>query len=203
MEDLASRLDWPNLLAGALLGAATSTVAWVVVRLYEYRLAGKGLPYPIWGRWYSAEYDIKADSPRLARNTFLEVRVRPGLRDQVVVTALRPLDHDPDRAETKWQGRGAIVQGDTLVGRWRSTVPNTNRHGTALLKFIDFGRAVGYWTGYGHQGNPGYGYWIMARDQHDLRELAAAVLRDTTFDWTDVVGFVLRQPPPTRTRGCG
>lgn len=188
--------DWPNLIVGAVLGAAIGLVVWILTRAYDSWIVYKDLPYPIGGRWLSAEFDPKGESPREERNTITRVKVRRGLGGSFSIRVLARLPEVRSRPETAWRFSGKLVHGDTLVGTWRSTVKNTKRFGTAIIKFIEYGRAVGYWSGPAGKDYPVYGYWIMSRNEEDLRILAKAVLDKTSFEFVDVVEFVLKMPPP-------
>jgi len=197
------QIDWPNLIGGAALALLVSVITWLARGVYAYYVAAKDLPYRIWGRWYSAEFDPKSSTPgggtgseRSGNNTFLCVRIEPRLGRAVVVRALKPIAGLPHGVPTKWVVRAHLVQGDTLVGTWRSTIKNTNRHGTAILKFLDYGRAVGYWTGLVGDDLPVYGYWIMSRDDKDIELLASTVLADTEFRIIDIGSVVKKIPPP-------
>lgn len=61
------------------------------------------------------------------------------------------------------------MYGTVLVGTWLSTVPNSNRHGSALLAFYDDGRGIGYYLGYADA--PVYGYWLLSRNESDVSDL--------------------------------
>lgn len=204
------QLDWPNLIGGAVLAFLVSVITWLATGIYGYFVTAKDLPYRIWGRWYSAEFDLKSstsgegtDSERSGNNTFLCVRIEPRLGRTVVVRALKPIASLPHAVPTKWVVRARLVQGDTLVGTWRSTIKNTNRHGTAILKFLDYGRAVGYWTGLAGEGLPVYGYWIMSRDDKDIEMLARTALADAEFRLIDIASVVNKIPPPMPSQSAG
>lgn len=171
-------------------------VVWFLKGLYEYYVAAKDLPYPIWGYWFSAEYDIKSDVADFERNYYLKVKIKRRLYRKLKIVALESVESKKEQVETKWIVKAKIVQGDVLVGTWRSTIKNTNRHGTAILKFLDYGRATGYWTGSGPY--PVYGYWIMARDFNDLRNISTSVIKDIGFKSLNVSKFVAEYPAPLR-----
>ena len=67
-------------------------------------------------------------------------------------------------------------------------MPNTNRHGAVLLAFCDDGRGIGYYLGYSDA--PVYGYWLLSRDEKDLRALSEEVLRK--FSANDLKSIVER-----------
>lgn len=192
--ELIDSLDWKNILAGAFISSIAALIVWFIKGLYEYYVAAKDLPYPIWGYWFSAEYDIKSNVSDFERNYYLKVKIKRRLYKKVKVVALESLDISPNKVETQWIAKANIVQSDTLVGTWRSTVKNTNRHGTATIKFLDYGRAVGYYTGSAQY--PVYGYWIMSKDFNDLKNICTAVLKETNFKNIDVSKFVIEYPAP-------
>ena len=195
---ILDRLDWPNAVAGATLGALLGLIVWLATRAYKSRFAGKDLPYRISGTWYSAEFDAKAQVPRKLKNTLTEVKIRRLLGGRVSLEVTRQLDKHPHKPPTAWKVISSLVKGDTLVGTWTSKIEHTKRYGTAILKFIEYGRAVGYWTGPAGKDYPVYGYWIMARNEGDLRRLAADVLKNTNFEFTDVAKHILSSQPPRR-----
>ncbi len=188
-------LDWLNLVAGALLGGLLGLVVWTLTRAYESWVGSRDLPYPIGGTWFSAEFDPKGDASRGERNTFTQVKVRRGLGGTFSVRVVKGLPGAPSRPETAWRAGGKVLHGDTLVGTWQSTVKHTKRFGAASIKFVDYGRAVGYWIGPAGKDYPVYGYWIMSRRESDLRMLAKAVIDKAQFEFFDVVRCVLDEPP--------
>jgi len=197
---LSLKFDWPNLLAGAAIAFVASLFAWLVKGLYGYYIIARDLPYKIWGIWFSAEFDpkgfIQADLKIKGGNTFLKVRVEPRLGRKIVVRALGPVENLTQIFATKWTVHSRLIKGDTIVGTWRSTVKYTKRYGTAIIKFIDNGRAVGYWTGLGTTDEPLYGYWIMSRDIVDIKRLASEVHTKTNFEVINVSSFVINYHPP-------
>lgn len=198
MRQLATALralDWPNLVAGALLGAGLGFVVWILTRAYESWIASRELPYPISGVWFSAEFDPKGEAARIERNTFTQVKVRRALGGRFSARVVRRLADPGSRPATAWSFTGKLVHGDTLVGTWQSTVRDTKRFGAAVLKFTDYGRAVGYWIGPAGRDHPVYGYWIMSRQEEDARVLARRVLEASGFEFADVARYVLDQPP--------
>jgi hypothetical protein len=196
-------LDWPNLIAGAALGA----VVWLLTRAYETLVASKDLPYAISGTWYSAEYDPKVlldpnnstkDPPD--PNTFTEVKVRRLLGARFSIRVVKQLGDSGSRPATAWKFSGDLIYGDTLVGTWKSIVKDTKRYGAAMLKFIDKGRAVGYWIGPAGTDYPVYGYWVMSRNHDDVKKLANSILQNSGFQFFDVAGYVL-PPRPEKNKG--
>ena len=203
LSEFLASVDWPNLLAGAIVTLGCGGISWLISVLYGRYVSARDLPYKIWGPWFSAEFDPKTteqtqgnEIQMAGHNTFLRVRVRRRLGRGVVIKALGPVAELPHDVPTRWIVRGQLVHGDTLVGTWRSTVPDTNRHGTAMLKFLDHGRAVGYWTGPARDGHPIHGYWIMCRQLEDLKGLANESLTRTQFKIIDVASFIKQCPPP-------
>ncbi len=175
-----------------VLSTVVGFVTWYVKGLWSTYVVSKDLPYRISGRWYSAEYDEKGGEPR---NTILEVKIRRRPRGRVVVEVKKALKPEPS-VETVWKVIATLVQGDSIVGTWKSTVDYTSRHGVAMLKFIDNGRAIGYWVGPAGPDHPVYGYWVMSRDEDDLKQLATHVLHDTKFKSIDVARYVIESPQP-------
>jgi hypothetical protein len=181
-------LDWPNLLAGAIAGSLIAPLPSILIRL-GYMIIGKGASVSITGIWFSAEYDIK--SPDTAkRNTILKVKVRRRLDGKVVVDVLEGLVYANPKRPTLWKATG-VVRNEVLVGTWTSTTPHSTRHGSALLKFYDDGRAMGYYLGVSDA--PVCGYWLMSREEADIRELSEAVQKE--FPWTDLKTLVEKNDP--------
>lgn len=197
---LTAGLDWPNLIGGAAVASCASLLVWLVRGTYEIHVSARDLSYPIRGSWYSAEFDPKSEKPGFGyqldgMNTFLDVKISVRLGGGVVIKAKGSSKDSAALIETRWKVIGRIVRGDTLEGTWRSTVKQTNRHGTATLKFIDRGRAVGFWTGLAGSDNPLYGYWIMSRDRAETKRIADEVLSRTGFRTFDVTSLVLSLNP--------
>lgn len=191
--------DWPNLIVGSFLGAVLTAVltfvVWFLTRIYESWISSKDLPYPISGTWYSAEFDPReGDVLRESRNAYTEVRVKRGLGGTFSIYVVKQLHESDGRAEISWKFIGKLQNGDTLIGKWQSTVKYTKRYGAAIIKFLDYGRAAGYWIGPVGKDYPTYGYWIMARRKEDVRDLSQKVIEDTQFDFADVVGYVIGSP---------
>ena len=189
-------LDWPNLIGGALFGAILGLVVWFLTHVYESWIVSKDIPYRISGTWFSAEYELKGELPREDRNTITKVKVRRCLGGKFRIKVLTRYPDASLKPETSWKFIGKLVHGDTLLGTWKSTLKNTKRYGSAIIKFLDYGRAVGYWNGLAGKEYPAYGYLMMSRDEDDLRVISSAVLKETTFEVFDVVGFLLNMPPP-------
>ncbi len=194
-----TNLDWPNLLAGVVLALVSGAIVSLARGLYGFYVIARDLPYPIWGTWFSAEFDQKGGLPSgkhnlelSGRNTFLKIKIKRRFGKKVVIEALGPVDDSPQEVPTKWVVHGHIVKGDTMVGLWRSTVKHTSRHGTAIIKFIDHGRALGYWTGSGETGYPMYGYWIITRTKDDVVTMANTLLSLTQFTTLDINSFVIQ-----------
>jgi hypothetical protein len=176
-------LDWPNLIAGSLVGALAAPVPAAFIRI-AYAIFGRGASASIMGTWYSAEYDIKSGDPK-NRNTILQVRVRRRLDGKVTIVPTAPIVYANPKRPTNWKVVGE-VKNEVLVGKWKSTTAHSTRHGTVLLRFYDDGRAIGYYLG--HTDMPVYGYWLLSRDENDLSGLSAGILRD--FQWVDLKKLV-------------
>lgn len=80
---------------------------------------------------------------------------------------------------------GAVFAG-SLLGEWRTTVQGTVRFGVAMIRFLDNGRAVGYWVGVRGFDTPLYSYWIMSKDEADLRSIVAGAVPPGVFQMIDV-----------------
>lgn len=124
-----STLDWNNLLAGAVFAVFTSAIVSLMRGLYGYYIISRDLPYPIWGIWFSAEFDPKGFRPEgvhnielSGRNTFLRIRIKRRLGRKIIIKAENPLEDLPQKIPTKWIGHGHLVQGNTFVGIWKSTI---------------------------------------------------------------------------------
>jgi len=197
MQDIATvleTLDWANLVVGALLGAVLGLVVWALTRTYESWVASRDLPYRISGTWFSAEFDPKGEAKPNERNTFTQVNIRRALGGRFVIRVVEGFGDQGSRPTTAWKFSGKFLHGDTLVGTWESTIRDTKRFGAAVLKFADYGRAVGYWIGPAGRDHPVYGYWIMGRRKDDVQALAKSVLEKSGFGFVDVVDYVFTQP---------
>ena len=197
MNFTTSNIDWINVLAGVIVATASSIVISTIKGLYLRYASAKDLPYPINGTWYSAEFDQKgmiaggvSGVEHSGRNTFIKVKISRRLGNKIVVNSIRQIDNLPQKISTKWKVIGKIVNGDTLVGTWRSKVKYTSRYGTCILKFIDHGRAVGFWSGIGESDYPAYGYWIMSKSKSDVELLANTLLERTNFKSYDLAECV-------------
>jgi hypothetical protein len=182
-----TNLDWPNLLAGLALSAIAGAIALIFKSGYQYFKSARDLP-KITGTWYSAEYDVKGRLPHDERNAFLEVNISRKLNGGVKVSTVKIIDKK--KYPTSWRVEGKTT-GDILMGEWKSTEKNSKRYGVAMLKFIDYGRAVGYWVGLSGYDYPVYGYWILSRDKNDLEKVANTVLIDNKFESIDVSYIVM------------
>lgn len=69
-------------------------------------------------------------------------------------------------------------------------------HGSALLAFYDDGRGIGYYLGYADV--PVYGYWLLSRDESDVRELSNEVMK--LFKWNDLKQIVDACDPRSNRR---
>jgi hypothetical protein len=184
-------LDWPNLIAGAAIGIIITLLRVFLLRLW-HSIIDKKPSYDIVGDWYSAEYDIKSVD-RNRRNTILKVKVRKSLGGRVTVRPTDVIQFANPKLETQWKVTGEICN-DVLAGKWSSTVKHTNRHGTVLLKFCDNGRAIGYYLGTADV--PVCGYWLLSRDETDIRELSDAVIEH--YKWNDLKTIVDKHDPRSK-----
>lgn len=191
LADIWTSIDWPNVLAGAIISLLVGFFVWAITGAYEAWMTSKRLPYDIRKKWYSAEFDPKGDTTNSVRNTFriVHVRRRMGGGFKMRVVGSWPND-DPDN-DTAWKLEGKIHLGDTFVGNWHTTAKNTKRFGAACIKFFDNGRAIGYWIGPAGVDHPVYGYWVMARSPEMARAMASEALTGSGFNFVDVVGHLL------------
>jgi hypothetical protein len=198
MFSLLTGLDWPNILAGAALSSAIAGMVWLARSLHSRATVERNLPARITGIWYSVEYDTKGSIDHDERNTFLKVKIAKTLSGDIRITSKAPLLGTHKALATGWIVRGRVV-GDTVVGEWFSTVAHSTRHGVAMIKFLDYGRAVGYWVGVGGSTYPIYGYWILDRNEADLKTLAAEAIKQfSSYDIGYLVAHFDRhgsQPP--------
>ena len=111
--------------------------------------------------------------------------MNPTWRGRIRIRSTEQLNPKQKAIETGWIAEGRIANG-SLIGEWRTTVKGTVRFGTAMLRFLDNGRAVGYWIGVRGFDPPLYGYWIMSRDLDDLRALVAGAVPPGSFEMIDV-----------------
>jgi len=185
MITLLNSIDWPDVIAGALVAGVLGAIGFGIKSLILRSAARRTILQYGKGEWFSAEYDPKGNVPKNLRATYLRVMMEPTWRGRVRVRAVEQLDEDPSKVETGWIAEGRIENG-SLVGEWRTTVKGTVRFGVAMLRFLDNGRAVGYWIGVRGFDPPLYGYWIMSRDQDDLRALVTGAVPPGSFQMIDV-----------------
>jgi hypothetical protein len=195
MNDLFANIDILNISLGALFSGVITFVVWVSTRWFTSHEKSRDLPYKIKGTWYSAEYDPKGEIEQGSRNTFTKVNLKRKLGGRVKLSVEEQLDSDKTKLPTKWEFKGKIVQSDYIVGTWYTTLLNTKRHGTALFKFLDYGRAIGYWTGTVGQDRPFYGYVVLSRDEDDVRDIGKEIIKEMNFKYIDVAKFVSNYPP--------
>ncbi len=189
--DLVTKIDWINLISGIILTGIISGITYFVKKIVERNKVTSNLNQKIEGIWFSAEYDHKGDKQREERNTILEVVVKRASIGNSVTIKSNIIDQSNKNiiAQTGWRISGKM-KGDTLMCEWFSTIKDTNRYGVAFLKFIDSGRAVGYWVGYSGVTRPMYGYWIMSKDKNDLELMSTTVLKEYSFKAYDVAFLI-------------
>ena len=189
-------LDWPNLIGGALAGLILTPLPKVVLTAIK-RMTGVKPTFSITGTWYSAEYDVKSSDPD-QKNTLLKVELKKSLTGRVTVQPSEVLQQANVNRPTAWLVHGEM-HGTVLVGTWVSTIPHSRRHGVVLLAFYDDGRAIGYYLGYGDA--PTYGYWLLCRNEPELRALSTEVLKK--FKWTDLKKIVDACDPRSNRKKSG
>jgi hypothetical protein len=186
-------LDWPNLIAGGLLGLLLTPLPKIVIAAFK-RMTGVKPAFSIIGTWYSAEYDIKSADPD-QKNTILKVELKRSLTGRITIRPSQAIQMANEKRPTSWIVQGEM-HGTVLVGMWVSTVPNSSRHGSVLLVFYDDGRGIGYYIGYADA--PVYGYWLMCRNESELRELSNEVMKK--FKWNDLKKIVDACDPRSNRR---
>jgi hypothetical protein len=185
MNQVIQGIDWPNIVAGTLITVFIGITGFVVKQLWFFYLARRAVHKYGKGIWYSAEYDTKGNVPKDNRVTYLKVLLSPSFRGRIRVKSLEQLNLNDKAVDTGWIAEGRIVNG-VLIGEWKSTIPDGLRFGTAMLRFLDNGRAVGYWIGVRAYDPPLYGYWIMSRDFDDLKAIVTYAVPPSSFDTIDV-----------------
>ena len=182
---LLGSINWPDVFAGALVAGAFGAVGFCFKSIILHSSAKRAIVRYGKGEWFSAEYDPKGNVPKEHRLTYLRVVMEPTWRGRVRVQSVEQLDQHPSKVETAWIAEGRIENG-SLVGEWRTTVKGTVRFGTAMIRFLDNGRAVGYWIGVRGFDPPMYGYWIMSKSEDDLRAVIAGAVPPGSFQMIDV-----------------
>ena len=185
MMTLLKTIDWPDVIAGAVVAGVLGAIGFAVKALIQYTTAKRSILRYGKGVWFSAEYDPKGNVPREHRATYLRVKMEPTWRGRIRVRSIEQLNPDQKEVDTGWIAEGRIENG-SLVGEWRTTVEGTVRFGSAMLRFLDNGRAVGYWIGVRGFDPLLYGYWIMSRDLDDLRSIIAGAVPPGSFEMIDV-----------------
>lgn len=175
--------DWPNLIAGGIIGLLLIPVPQLMITILKRATVIKPT-FSITGTWYSAEYDVKSSNPN-QKNTILKVDLKKSLLGHITVHGSESIHLANEKRPTSWVVQGEM-HGNVLVGKWVSTAPNSNRHGSVLMAFYDDGRGIGYYLGYTDV--PVYGYWLLSRDEDDLKDLSAKVMRE--FKWSDLKKIV-------------
>ncbi len=176
-------LDWPNLIGGGVLGLLLTPVPRIVIAAIK-RMTRVKPTFSVTGTWYSAEYDIKSADPD-QKNTILKVELKRSLTGRITIRPSQALQLANEKRPTSWLVHGEI-HGTVLVGTWVSTIPDSNRHGAVLLAFYDDGRGIGYYLGYSDV--PVYGYWLLSRNESEIRTLANKVMQK--FKWNDLKKIV-------------
>lgn len=185
MIDVLKSIDWPDVIAGAVVAGFLGTLGFAIKSLVQYTAAKRSILHYGKGTWFSAEYDPKGSVSKEHRATYLRVIMKPTWRGRVQVRSVEQLDDNPKKVETGWIAEGRIENG-CLVGEWRTTVKNTVRFGAAMIRFLDNGRAVGYWIGVRGFDPPMYGYWIMSKNHDDLQSIIAGAVPPGSFEMIDV-----------------
>jgi hypothetical protein len=186
-------LDWPNLIAGGLLGLLLTPLPGIVIAAVK-RMTRVNPTFSITGTWYSAEYDIKSSDPD-QKNTLLKVELKRSLTGRITIRPSQVLQLANENRPTSWLVQGEM-NGTVLVGSWVSTVPNSNRHGVVLLAFYDDGRGIGYCLGYADA--PACGYWLLCRNEPEIRALSSEVMKK--FKWNDLKKIVDTCDPRSNRR---
>jgi hypothetical protein len=194
IQYLSQKQDWLGAMIGASLGALASLllgfIVWFVRGIFEYKKASTDLKMQIKGNWYSAEFDPKGNVNHEERNTYLKIKLKRKWGNQVIIKSLKKETLSTTKMyETGWIVKGKLV-GETLIGEWYSSVKDSRRFGTVFLKFLEHGRAVGYWVGYSGVTRPVYGYLILSRNLEDLKKISEKVLIEYDFRITDVSHIV-------------
>ena len=167
-------LNWD--LLDFISGLLVPAVVYLIKQKTDYIKASKNLGMNIDGRWFSAELDFKQ---KVLGNAYVEVGIRrKKLGNQVVIKTLQQLNKSEVKHETAWIVNGKVLTESTIVSDFIAITGHSAGYGNAFLRFIGNGRAVGYWVGYSskYSGQPMYGYWILSRDENDLKEMAEFVL---------------------------
>lgn len=185
-------MEWKDLLDKADLIGIGIAFLFGLIQLINYLIkvkkeknefteASKKLTKNIEGEWYSAELDYK--QPVLS-HAIIKVRVERVKRsNKVTISKIEQINKEDVNVETGWIVHGRIVTENTIISDWVGVIENTTRYGNAFLKFIENGRAIGYWIGYGSKtdGRPMYGYWILSRKEEDVKNLSDSVLQKFQF----------------------
>lgn len=182
---LISSIDWPNVFAGALVAGALGAIGFCIKSIILHYSAKRSIVRYGQGEWFSAEYDPKGNVPREHRTTYLRVVMEPTWRGRVRIRSIEQLRQHPSKVETGWIAEARIENG-SLLGEWRTTVKGTVRFGCAMIRFLDNGRAVGYWIGTRGSDPLMYGYWIMSKSEDDLRAVIAGAVPPGSFKMIDV-----------------
>ena len=145
----------------------------------EYNEATENLSLEIEGKWFSAEINFK-ENP--ITNAIYELEIKRGkIGNEVELISGSQLYSTKNK--TEWSANGRVTTTNTVVFNWKGVSGHTTRYGCALMQFIENGRGIGYWFGYSSRiaGHPVYGYWILSKDEDDLKELAEIALSKFAF----------------------
>lgn len=175
--------DLIDLLVG-LAVALISGISYLIKQRSDYKKASKNLGAIITGEWYSAELDFKQEKPV---NAYMKVVMeRKKLGNRITIRTTAQINKSKIKYQTSWMVNGKAMPDSTLIGEFVGTNEHSVGYGTAFLKFIGNGRAVGYWVGYSGRfsGQPMYGYWILSRNEDDLHQISEFAL--SKFQYFDV-----------------
>lgn len=167
--------DLIDLIFG-VIAALISGVFYLTKQISAYRKATKNLGTIITGEWYSAELDFKQEA---LENAYMKVAIkRKRLGNQITIRTISQVNKNKIRYQTSWMVNSKAMPDSTLIGEFIGTNEHSVGYGTVFLRFIGNGRAVGYWVGYSGKisGQPMYGYWILSRDEDDLKQISEFAL---------------------------
>ena len=170
-----TNLDLLGIIISIVL-PAFSGIYFFVTKRSEFLKASRNLSTDVTGDWFSAESDFKHG--RLD-NALTKIRIsRKYFGNRIFIKVVEQLDKDKIIYETSWRVIGKIYPDATVLGDFVGENNHSLGHGVVFLKFIGKGRAIGYWVGYSGwiAGQPMYGYWILSRDEKDLRNIAGLAL---------------------------
>jgi len=176
-------LDLLDLVIGISL-ALLSGISYLIKQKSEYNKASKFINFDMNGLWYSAELDFKQ---KKLGNAFLKVELkRKKLGNRIKIKPREQVNDNKVEYLSSWHFDGRISPDNTVIGEYVGLNNHSLGQGAGFLQFIGHGRAVGYWVGYSgkYSGQPMYGYWILSRNEVDVKEMADFVL--TKFQYFDI-----------------